>query len=87
MNVLTAIKFIVRAWRKVSSETIRNCFQHTQILPVVQDNNEEPTIDNNDDNLMKELYADVEALHFQNMMNLEEYIDHTCGRIVNLYYI
>ncbi|CAG8837553.1 7029_t:CDS:1, partial [Cetraspora pellucida] len=29
MNILTAIQFIVRAWREVSSETIQNCFQHT----------------------------------------------------------
>ncbi|CAG8852461.1 16900_t:CDS:2, partial [Gigaspora margarita] len=32
LNVLNAIKFIVRAWREVSSETISNCFRHTRIL-------------------------------------------------------
>ncbi|CAG8599877.1 8034_t:CDS:2 [Acaulospora morrowiae] len=31
---------------------------------------------NNNDSLMKELYEDVEALCFRNMMNLEEYVDY-----------
>ncbi|CAG8720680.1 10634_t:CDS:2 [Gigaspora margarita] len=75
MNVLTAIKFINRAWKEVLSEMIRNCFQHTGILPDAQDNEELP-IDDNNDNLMNELYKDIEALNFLNVMDLEEYIDY-----------
>ncbi|CAG8811744.1 22676_t:CDS:1, partial [Dentiscutata erythropus] len=29
MNVLTAIRFIAKAWKEVSSETVHNCFRHT----------------------------------------------------------
>ncbi|CAG8781791.1 349_t:CDS:2, partial [Dentiscutata erythropus] len=57
MNVLTAIKFIVRGWREVSSETIQNCFRHTGIIPG-------PAKD--DDDLMKELYENIEMLNYQN---------------------
>ncbi|CAG8573492.1 4316_t:CDS:2 [Gigaspora margarita] len=69
LNVLNAIKFIVRAWKEVSPETIRNCFRHTEILPV--QNNKEPTDDENDDELIEEMEADIEAFNFQNAMDLE----------------
>ncbi|CAG8788776.1 8205_t:CDS:2 [Gigaspora margarita] len=76
LNVLNAIKFIVRAWREVSSKTISNCFRHTRIFPtdkelVLNDND-----DNNNDELMEEMYANIEALNFRNVMDLEEFINH-----------
>ncbi|CAG8758310.1 21278_t:CDS:2, partial [Racocetra persica] len=54
LDILTTIKFIVRGWREVSSKTRKNCFQHTGILPLVQDNDEEPTTNDNDDDIMEE---------------------------------
>ena len=64
IDILTSIRFIVQAWREVSSATIHNCFQHTGILPNVQDNIEEfVTNDNNDNNLMEELHINIEALN------------------------
>ncbi|CAG8811679.1 27558_t:CDS:2, partial [Gigaspora margarita] len=81
MDVLTAIKFIVQGWREVSSETIKNCFQHTEILLLVQDNDEEPTADN-DDNIMEELYRNIKLFNFQNVIDLEEYIDYLEEKIV-----
>ncbi|CAG8808151.1 14182_t:CDS:2, partial [Cetraspora pellucida] len=77
MNVLTAIRFIAKAWREVSSETVFNCFRHTGILPV--DLNEEEgdeVLDDDNIELMKELRENIEALQFRNVMDLEEYIDH-----------
>ncbi|CAG8581312.1 15157_t:CDS:2, partial [Cetraspora pellucida] len=74
MDVLTTIKFIVYAWREVSAATIQNCFKHTRILPIVQDN--ENAFDDNDNDLMEELYNNVEMLNFQNMMDLKEYINY-----------
>ncbi|CAG8822920.1 18641_t:CDS:1, partial [Dentiscutata erythropus] len=41
MNILTAIQFIARAWREVSTETIRNFFRHTGILPVEDEDSDE----------------------------------------------
>lgn len=80
LNVLNAIKFIVRAWREVSSETISNCFRHTRILPTTQIDEEldlnDDDYNNNDDELMEEMHADIEALHFRTVMDLEEYINH-----------
>ncbi|CAG8746419.1 523_t:CDS:2 [Gigaspora margarita] len=49
LNVLNAIKFIVRAWREVLSETVSNCFKHTGILPITQ-NNKDLALDDNDNN-------------------------------------
>ncbi|CAG8772519.1 23865_t:CDS:2, partial [Dentiscutata erythropus] len=40
INVLDAIRFIARAWREVTPETICNCFQYTGIFPDTQDNEE-----------------------------------------------
>ncbi|CAG8646635.1 16384_t:CDS:2 [Cetraspora pellucida] len=53
LNILSAIKFIVQAWKEVSSETICNCSWHTKILSVVQNN--EPTNDNNENELIEEM--------------------------------
>ncbi|CAG8852302.1 21307_t:CDS:2, partial [Gigaspora margarita] len=75
MDVLTAIKFIVRGWREVSSETIKNCFQYTGILPLVQDNDKEPTA-NNDNDIMEELYRNIKLFNFQNIIDFEKYIDY-----------
>ncbi|CAG8731532.1 22071_t:CDS:1 [Cetraspora pellucida] len=75
INVLNAIRFIAQAWRKVTPETIRNCFQHTGILPNTQDN-EKSFVDDNDDELIDKLYLDIKTLNFQNIMDLEEYIDY-----------
>ncbi|CAG8814880.1 12494_t:CDS:2 [Gigaspora margarita] len=74
LNVLNGMKFIVQAWKEVSPETVLNCFWHTGILPVVQ--NEEPTNNNNDNELMEEMKEDIEALNFQNAMSLEVYINY-----------
>ncbi|CAG8695002.1 19182_t:CDS:2, partial [Gigaspora margarita] len=52
-----------------------------EILPLVQDNNEEPTTDNDDD-IIEELYRNIELLNFQNIMDLEEYIDYSEEKIV-----
>ncbi|CAG8832678.1 9750_t:CDS:2, partial [Gigaspora margarita] len=61
MDILTAIKFIVRGWREVSSETIKNCFQYTGIFLLVQDNYKEPTTNNNDDDIIEELYNNIDT--------------------------
>ncbi|CAG8761646.1 23416_t:CDS:2 [Gigaspora margarita] len=75
MNVLGAIRFIVQAWREVIPETIHNCFRYIGILPDAQ-NNEESFIDDNDNELMDELYTDIKPLNFPNIMDLEKYIDY-----------
>ncbi|CAG8549405.1 26560_t:CDS:2 [Gigaspora margarita] len=46
-----------------------------EILPDTHDN-EESFIDDNDDKLINELYTDIEALNFLNMMDLEKYINY-----------
>ncbi|CAG8648809.1 22184_t:CDS:2 [Gigaspora margarita] len=38
--------------------------------------NKESFIDNNNDELIDELYTDIEVLNFPNMINLEEYINY-----------
>ncbi|CAG8804603.1 9516_t:CDS:2, partial [Dentiscutata erythropus] len=51
------------------------------ILLLVQDNNEEPTTYNNDNDIMEELYNNIELLNLQNVMDLEDYIDYSEERI------
>ncbi|CAG8670552.1 2938_t:CDS:1 [Ambispora gerdemannii] len=75
MDILIAVRFVVRAWSEVSPTTIHNCFRHTGILPIYN-NNEELTINDNDNDLTEELRADVESLHLRNEMNIEEYINY-----------
>ncbi|CAG8677585.1 14214_t:CDS:1 [Cetraspora pellucida] len=75
MNVLTAIKYIACAWREILSETVHNCFKHIGILPVIQDN-EELVSNYNDDELIKELHMDIEALCLQNVMDLDNFINY-----------
>ncbi|CAG8550150.1 24727_t:CDS:2 [Gigaspora margarita] len=89
MDVLTAIKYIVRAWREVIPNTVYNCFRHTKILPVIQndeelitdnkklvtDNNEEFVVDDNNE-LIEELHIDIEALRLQNVIDLDNYINY-----------
>ncbi|CAG8505467.1 10771_t:CDS:2, partial [Dentiscutata erythropus] len=74
LNVLNAIKFIVQAWKEVLSETACNCFRHIGILPV--QNNKEPTINKNDNELMEEIKANIEAFNFRNAMDFEVYINY-----------
>ncbi|CAG8853950.1 15260_t:CDS:1, partial [Gigaspora margarita] len=89
MDVLTAIKYIVRAWREVSPNTVYNCFRHTKILLVVRneelvtDDNEELFTNNNEefvaddnDKLIEELHEDIEALHLRNVMDLDNYLNY-----------
>ncbi|CAG8508011.1 9965_t:CDS:2, partial [Racocetra fulgida] len=90
MDVLTAIKYIVRAWREVLSETVRNCFRHTGILPIIQNNeelvtnnNEELVTDDNEDELIEELHADIEALHLRNDDNSVEIRQITHNKALN----
>ena len=33
MDVLQAIRFVIKGWEEITPETIRNCWQHTNILP------------------------------------------------------
>ncbi|CAG8542754.1 24443_t:CDS:2, partial [Racocetra persica] len=67
---------------EVSLKTIKNCLQHTRILPLVQDNDKEPTTNDNDDDIMEELYNNIELINFQNVIDLEEYIDYLEKKIV-----
>ncbi|CAG8489193.1 2143_t:CDS:2 [Dentiscutata erythropus] len=76
LNVLNAIKFVIQAWKEVSSETVRNCFQHTEILPVQNNEYEEPINDDDDYELMEEMKIDIELLNFRNAMDLEVYINY-----------
>ncbi|CAG8764961.1 10995_t:CDS:10, partial [Gigaspora margarita] len=80
----------------VERSIIRNyskLFSTQGILPVDEDNNEDNDKDNNEDNnkgpainndddLMKELYNNIEKLNFQTVMDLEKYINYSEKKIV-----
>jgi hypothetical protein len=75
LDVLTAAQFVARAWNEVSPRTIHNCFRHTEILPIVQNLNEE--LDINDNDLMEELCTNVKGLRLWNEMDVNEYINYS----------
>ena len=58
MNVLQAIQYIIQSWKEVTTETIRNCWHHTKILPDDVEANVDEDADNIDDNIADDVNGD-----------------------------
>ena len=73
MNVLQAIRYIIQSWDEITADTIKNCWNHTKILP-----NSIPLDDiyYEDDHLMfdDELAEAIEALNLSNRMGVKEFL-------------
>src|SRR5437763_6225878 len=69
MNVLQAIQYIIQGWNEVTSDTIKNCWNHTKLL-----SDAIPRYLYEDDDLMidDELNEAIKALHLPNMMQVKE---------------
>ncbi len=73
MNVLQAIQYIIQGWNNVTTETIYNCWRHTEILPIDMDIDQDFPLDD-DYEVSDELTDAFKALNFPNMMELEEFL-------------
>jgi transposase len=73
MDVLQAIKFIIKSWKEVSSQTIYNCWNHTKILPD-RINLTNPSDDINDPTT-NQLSQAVAALNLNDTIPIQEYLN------------
>jgi hypothetical protein len=76
MDVLQAIRFIISSWNEVTTETIHNCWKHTNILtfdefPI---NNNSDIICEDDNELTNDISKNIQALHLPNAMNIDEFL-------------
>jgi hypothetical protein len=60
-KISDAIKLCANAWKEVTSETIKNCWLKTGILPILDDNMEIETSDMNNQ-LIQEEYCELQDL-------------------------
>ena len=74
MNVLQAIRYIIKSWNEVTAKTIYNCWNHVGIL---SDNNEtdDESDDESDDQLLNELSKTIKALNLPNAMQIKEFLN------------
>src|SRR5256714_10667185 len=72
MNVLQAIQYIIQGWNEVTSDTIKNCWNHIKLLSA----DTIPRYLYEDDNLTidDELNKVIKALHLPNMMQIKEFL-------------
>src|SRR3989337_320750 len=80
MDVLQAIRFTIQAWNEVKTETIRNCWHHTKILPVyiktdTDLRNDLETIRQHESLILNDLTDTLRAINFSHPMQLEEYLN------------
>lgn len=80
MDVLQAIQYIIKSWEEITPETIRNCWQHTKILP--------PTVNSaynvRETNIptLEELSDSIEALKLSNAMSADEILNNSEEEVV-----
>ena len=76
MNVLQAIQFIIKSWSEVTTDTIKNCWNHVKILSNIEDDLilDEDLIPDDDLMLDEELNEAIKALHLPNMMQVKEFL-------------
>ena len=81
MDVLQAVRYIVRAWDEVTPEVISNCWKSTKILPnnVVSDNDYGDE-DESNNNLLAELSDSIKKFNFPTVISVNEYLSFPRGK-------
>jgi len=82
MNVLQAIQYIIKSWNEVTTNTIKNCWNHVKILSnIISEDiyDDDLMFDDNsmldDDSMLDyELNKAIKALHLPNMMQVKEFL-------------
>lgn len=77
MDVLQAIRYIIQGWDEVDTETIRNCWRHTGILPAGTNadlQNSSENIRRTTDPIFDSLVEALQALHLPDAMQVEEFL-------------
>jgi len=79
MDVLQAIRYIIKSWNEVTCETIYNCWNHTKILPDRTNVNLTNLSDNIDNSMLSQSVA---TLNLSNVMSIEEYLNNPEERTI-----
>ena len=79
MDVLQAIRYIIKSWNEVTCETIYNCWNHTKILPDRTNVNLTNLSDNIDNSMLSQSVA---TLNLNNVMSIEEYLNNPEERTI-----
>src|SRR5688572_4651680 len=79
MDVLQAIQYIIKSWNEVTTNTIKNCWNHVKILSDIISDDDDSILDDDlmldDDSMLDyELNKAIEALHLLNMMQVKEFL-------------
>lgn len=77
IDVLQAIRFIIKAWDEVNAEIISNCWRHTKILPDanVDFRNVSEDIRQNENLVLRDLTDSLRALNLPYPMQAEEFLN------------
>jgi hypothetical protein len=78
LDILQAIRFIIRAWAAVEADTIINCWCHVAILPIDANADLRNLLDNVRQTAMQEvddLSQCLQDLHLADPMNADEYLN------------
>ena len=73
MDVLQAIRYVVKSWEEITPETIHNCWKHTKILPDTM-NIESSNLSSNMPT-SSELTQMLTTLNLSNQMPIEEFLN------------
>ena len=77
INVLQALQYIIKAWEEITAETIRNCWCHTNILPVGISADLKSLSDHvhtAENAISDELCKVFEKIHLSESMEVEEFL-------------
>jgi hypothetical protein len=77
MDVLQAIRYISKAWEEITAKTIRQCWQHTGILPEsINADLQNPSDDVYaiNDSVLDEICRALENLNLSESMEVEEFL-------------
>jgi hypothetical protein len=78
MNVLQAIRFIIKSWEEITPETLHNCWRHTNILPAsinAELSNMSDNIRTANDSTLNDLSEALTTLNLSDKMQVEEFLN------------
>ena len=78
MNILQAIRFVIKSWEEITPETLRNCWRHTNILPAginAELSNMSDNIRTTDDSTLNELSEILATLNLFDKMQVDEFLN------------
>ncbi|CAG8480635.1 15802_t:CDS:2, partial [Dentiscutata heterogama] len=73
MNVLQVVLYIIKGWEEVLANTIRNCWNHTQILPPSAGYSD--NLHETNDSELRDLISSLDTLCLPNAMEVDKFLN------------